>query len=103
MHRCCRVAKLFAKHFKVSEQIEYLEHNVLRVASGTPNRLAKLAEEETAALKVDRLELVILDRHQDVKKRSMFDIPEVRTDLFTMLDGPIGARIRNGHAKLVIF
>lgn len=33
----CRVAKLFAKHFKIEEQIEVLKKRV-NIAAGTPNR-----------------------------------------------------------------
>ncbi|RKP09218.1 U3-containing 90S pre-ribosomal complex subunit-domain containing protein [Thamnocephalis sphaerospora] len=102
VHSKCRVAKLFAKHFKVPEQVEHLKRNICRAAAGTPNRLAKLADDETA-LHVGRLELVVLDRHRDAKQRSMFDIPEVRADLVAMLDGAIGARVRSGQAKLVVF
>jgi hypothetical protein len=46
IHKRSRVAKLFAKHFKVPEQVEYLRTNDCRAAAGTPNRLVKLADEE---------------------------------------------------------
>lgn len=34
--------KLFAKHFKISEQADYLSHNVVRTAVGTPHRMSQL-------------------------------------------------------------
>ncbi len=63
----CRVAKLFAKHFKVEEQQRLLEASVVGIASGTPNRLSKLADLD--ALKLDRLRLLVLDVHIDAKQR----------------------------------
>lgn len=36
------VAKLFAKHFKVDEQVQYLRRASIGAAVGTPGRLGKL-------------------------------------------------------------
>lgn len=63
----CRIAKLFAKHFKVAEQQKLLEGAAVGVASGTPNRLCKLAD--LGALKTDHLQLLVLDVHLDAKQR----------------------------------
>jgi len=38
------VAKLFAKHFKVADQVKYLQKTRVAVAVGTPGRVAKLLE-----------------------------------------------------------
>ncbi|OUM63690.1 hypothetical protein PIROE2DRAFT_9699 [Piromyces sp. E2] len=40
----CKVGKLFSKHMKVKEQVEFLSKSVVKIAVGTPNRLIKLAE-----------------------------------------------------------
>ena len=40
----CKIAKLFAKHFKVQDQIDLLSKQYFPVAVGTPNRLSKLVE-----------------------------------------------------------
>ena len=65
--QACRIAKLFAKHMKVAEQQEQLQQHPLCIAAGTPNRLCKLADIE--ALQLTQLQLVVLDVHQDAKKR----------------------------------
>ena len=39
------VAKLFSKHFKLSEHIEYLNKTKVSVAVGTPGRIGKLFTE----------------------------------------------------------
>ena len=63
----CRIAKLFAKHFKVAEQQKLLEGAAVGIASGTPNRLCKLAD--LGALKTDHLQLLVVDVHLDAKQR----------------------------------
>lgn len=51
----CKIAKLFAKHFKVQEQIELLSKQYFPVAVGTPNRLSKLVE--LGALSLSRVKV----------------------------------------------
>ena len=65
--QACRIAKLFAKHFKVPEQQEVLEKEAVGIACGTPHRLCKLADLD--ALKLDNLRLLVLDVHLDAKQR----------------------------------
>ena len=65
--QACRIAKLFAKHMKVAEQQTHLQQHPLCIAAGTPNRLCKLADLE--ALQLSQLRLIVLDVHQDAKKR----------------------------------
>lgn len=38
------VAKLFAKHFKLAEHVEYLQKTKVGIAVGTPGRIGKLLE-----------------------------------------------------------
>ncbi|KAI9003701.1 U3-containing 90S pre-ribosomal complex subunit-domain containing protein [Gaertneriomyces semiglobifer] len=79
-----RVAKLFAKHLKVHEQIALLQTERTPVAVGTPNRVQKLLEvgEGGAPLKLDHLEYIVIDgTHRDKKERTIFTVPEVKNDL----------------------
>lgn len=66
----CRVAKLFAKHFKVEEQQQVLAGQHVNIATGTPNRLCKLVD--LGSLKLNRVQLVILDAGKDAKQRWVF-------------------------------
>ena len=68
----CRIAKLFAKHFKVEEQQSDLSSRAVNIASGTPNRMTKLAE--SGHLKLDRLQLLLLDCALDAKNRLALSI-----------------------------
>jgi protein CMS1 len=43
------VAKLFAKHFKLSHHVEYLKRTKIASAVGTPGRLGKLLSEAGAS------------------------------------------------------
>eukprot|EP01039_Chlorochromonas_danica_P001708 gene1708-1867_t len=62
----CRIAKLFAKHFKISDQIEMLAKEYYPIAIGTPNRVSKLIE--LGALSLSRTKIVLLDLTEDIKE-----------------------------------
>ncbi|GAA5969972.1 hypothetical protein JCM8115_001194 [Rhodotorula mucilaginosa] len=98
------VGKLFAKHFKLSEHVEYLGKTHVGLAVGTPNRIEKLLN-ETEAFHLTHLSHLILDvSHLDSKKRSLVDLLEARADLFKLLGSkPIMDRLREGKMKLVVF
>ena len=51
----CKIAKLFAKHFKVQDQVDLLSKQYFPVAVGTPNRLSKLVE--LGALSLSRVKV----------------------------------------------
>lgn len=65
------MGKLFAKHIKLDEQVEYLQKQVVVLATGTPNRLCKLAD--LSALRLDRTRLILLDVNLDAKQRYSYD------------------------------
>ncbi|KAL1919931.1 uncharacterized protein VTP21DRAFT_1863 [Calcarisporiella thermophila] len=83
--KTARIAKLFAKHIKVEEQVTLLSKEHLNIAVGTPNRVLKLTE-DAGALKLDRLELLVIDAsHKDKKERTVFEVPEIVGDLYKFL------------------
>jgi protein CMS1 len=96
-----KIAKLFAKHFKVEDQIWFLEHEQVHIGVGTPNRLQALVEQ--GHLKLDNLELVVIDTERNAKKFNIFDIQEVRTDLFNFLGKSISPLMKDGKAKIGLF
>ncbi|KAG6866079.1 hypothetical protein C0991_008831 [Blastosporella zonata] len=99
------VAKLFAKHFKLSEHVTYLRRTKVGAAVGTPGRLGKLLC-ETDGLNVSALSHIILDTtYQDSKKRTLLDIPETRDEVFkTVLGGPkVMHAIREGTIQVILF
>ncbi|KAF9972173.1 hypothetical protein BGZ73_004761 [Actinomortierella ambigua] len=97
-----KVGKLFAKHLKVPEQVHFLENTVTHICTGTPNRIEKLIQDD--ALKLDRLELIVLDCFKDAKQRTILDIQEIRVDLFNLLNSqPIMDRLKAGQTKVILF
>lgn len=77
-----KIAKLFSKHIKIQEQQDLLTHTKVCVAAGTPNRIIKLIEIGT--LKLDNLQLVVVDVGLDGKKRTLLDVSEVREDFWKL-------------------
>ncbi|KAF8984953.1 hypothetical protein BGZ46_006440 [Entomortierella lignicola] len=97
-----KVGKLFAKHLKVSEQTYFLKNTCTHICVGTPNRVEKLIAD--GSLRLDRLELVLLDCHKDAKKRTILDIQEIRVDLFKMLGLEVlEEKFRSGQTQVAIF
>ncbi|KAI8837733.1 U3-containing 90S pre-ribosomal complex subunit-domain containing protein [Chytriomyces cf. hyalinus JEL632] len=79
-----KIAKLFARHMKVEEQVKQLQAHAFPVCVGTPNRILKLLE--AGALKSENLGYVLLDgTSRDKKLRSFFDIPELKLDVIALL------------------
>lgn len=97
INKVCRVAKLFSRHFKVPEQVKMLEGEV-NAAVGTPNRLLKLIEE--GALKLGRLAMVVLDLGQDLKMRTMLDMPETAQDFWALYRTHLVPSIQNGKCRV---
>ncbi|KAF3765088.1 hypothetical protein M406DRAFT_340562 [Cryphonectria parasitica EP155] len=74
------VAKLFAKHFKVAEQVDFLKKNRTGIAVGTPARLAALLED--GALSIEHLKRIVIDAsHIDQKKRGIMDMKDTMMPL----------------------
>ncbi|ORX91434.1 hypothetical protein K493DRAFT_286801 [Basidiobolus meristosporus CBS 931.73] len=100
--KTCPVGKLFAKHKKLAEQISFLKAFDFNIAIGTPNRIMKILE-DSDALDLERLELCLIDCHRDQKERTIFDIPECRGDLFTLLGNHLTPRFKADQTKLVFY
>ncbi|KAG5728336.1 Protein cms1 [Termitomyces sp. T112] len=99
------VAKLFAKHFKLTDHVAYLRRTKVGAAVGTPGRLGKLLC-ETDALAVSALSHIILDvTWKDSKKRSLLDIPETRDEVFQSVLGgrKVMQAIRKGTIQVILF
>ncbi|KAA8636271.1 hypothetical protein SMACR_09079 [Sordaria macrospora] len=78
------VAKLFAKHFKVEEQVSFLKKSRTGIAVGTPQRLIDLIENESLSL--DSLKRIVVDAsHIDQKKRGVVDMRETMMPLIKLL------------------
>lgn len=86
-----RVAKLFAKHMNVSDQVSMLENNKYAVAVGTPNRLLKLIqtdrdEDGDGALSLESTELIIIDCFEDKKKFTVCTMNDTAPDMMEFIN-----------------
>ncbi|KAK0729742.1 U3-containing 90S pre-ribosomal complex subunit-domain containing protein [Lasiosphaeris hirsuta] len=78
------IGKLFAKHFKLEEQVAFLEKTRTGIAVGTPQRLIDLLE--NGALSIANLKRVVVDAsHIDQKKRGITDMRETMMPLVKLL------------------
>lgn len=81
------VAKLFAKHIKLREAIEYVKKTRMSIGVGTPSRIIDLFD--SSALSLSSLEQVVIDcSHIDRKKRGIFDMRETQQSLMALLNRP---------------
>lgn len=79
------VAKLFARHFKLSDQQAFLSSYISPVAVGTPQRLVDLIH--SGSLKLDQLNAIVLDASwTDQKMRTILEGPETREAVFRLLN-----------------
>lgn len=79
-----KVAKLFAKHIKLQDSIDFLKSTRTGIAVGTPQRLKALMDD--GALQIDRLERIVVDAsHIDQKKRGILGMKETQVPLVVWL------------------
>ncbi|KAF5969723.1 hypothetical protein FCOIX_10765 [Fusarium coicis] len=78
------VAKLFAKHMKVEEQVKFLQNHRTGICVGTPARLMDLID--NGALSLDSLKRLVVDAsHIDQKKRGVMDMKDTMMPLARFL------------------
>jgi len=77
---------LFAKHKKLSEQIEFLKKSttLFNIIIGTPKRIDDILDEKCLNLK--RLKFVLIDwNYQNIKQQRLIDLNQLKTELFHLL------------------
>jgi protein CMS1 len=99
------IAKLFARHTKLSEHLEYVKETHISIAVGTPGRLNALVEAEEGQLRLDKLRYLVIDaNYVDGKKRTIFDMPETVRDLFRIIvHRDIRKRIADGKLQVLFY
>eukprot|EP00118_Oscarella_pearsei_P026600 m.835 g.835 ORF g.835 m.835 type:complete len:228 (+) comp4982_c0_seq1:28-711(+) len=97
-----KVAKLFAKHFKVEAQMSYLATHMCNIAVGTPNRLTNLIEKD--GLKLESLKYFVIDwTWQDKKQRTIANLPELSQDLSTLLSSNILPLVKRKQVQIGLY
>ncbi|XP_049848288.1 uncharacterized protein LOC126313383 [Schistocerca gregaria] len=96
-----RVAKLFAKHKKIEEQIGFLQRHRCEIAVGTPARMAELAGR--GYLRFDELRLLAVDMDRDVKGMSVLDLFDTRRAFFELYGDFVCPLVKGGRVKVCMF
>lgn len=83
IHSKCKIMKIFAKHFKISEQKDYLDNHIVRVAVGTPHRIHQLCE--LGSLQLFATKYILIDTFRDLKERTIFEYDDIFSELMTFI------------------
>lgn len=92
----CKIAKLFAKHFKLQDQMETLSKQHFPIVVGTPNRICKLCE--MGALKLNECHLVLIDVTKDIKQLNILSMADVKDDFYNFMEKHVEPDLN--HIKL---
>ncbi|XP_023414810.1 protein CMSS1 isoform X1 [Loxodonta africana] len=97
-----KVMKLFAKHIKIQEQVKLLEKRVVHLGVGTPGRIKELVKQ--GALDLNPLKFLVFDWNwRDQKLRRLMDIPEIRKEVFELLEMEVLSLCKSESLKLGLF
>ncbi|KAK3700343.1 Protein cms1 [Vermiconidia calcicola] len=78
------VAKLFAKHIKLKEAVEFVSKSRINIGVGTPQRVSDLLD--NGVLSSSHLERIVVDAsYIDQKKRGVLDMKELQVPLVQLL------------------
>nr|XP_061799921.1 protein CMSS1-like [Nerophis lumbriciformis] len=97
-----KAVKLFAKHIKIEEQMKLLQKGVIHIGVGTPGRISDLINKD--GLNLQALRFLVLDWNwRDQKSRSLMGIPEIKRDVFKLLESGILDRCKADKVKIGLF
>jgi len=75
----------FAKHKKLSEQVDFLKEKPVQIVFATPARLIQLIESDEKALQLSSLKYLIVDySNRDCKLKRFVDQNEIRADFLQL-------------------
>ena len=94
----CRIAKLFAKHMKVEEQIDALKKSY-PLAVGTPSRINRLIE--LGALSITQCTTIILDITPDIKKIHLLNSHETQKDVYSFIETSVLSELQHIKISLI--
>ncbi|KAK1343819.1 hypothetical protein QTO34_014372 [Cnephaeus nilssonii] len=115
-----KVMKLFAKHIKVQEQVKLLEKRAVHLGVGTPGRIKELVKQgmkrasdslqswelavPPCGLNLNPLKFLVFDWNwRDQKLRRMMDIPEIKKEVFELLEMGVLSLCKSESLKLGLF
>lgn len=101
LNKLRKIAKLFAKHIKQSEQEDLLRDTVVGCGTGTPHRIHALIDK--GALHLDELKLIVLDVRIDAKQMvTLLDAQDIQRDFWTLWDKHLRPLVERGVARVAL-
>jgi ubiquitin carboxyl-terminal hydrolase 48 len=97
----CKIAKLFAKHMKVQEQVELLSKSYQPIAIGTPGRMKKLLEMN--ALSFQHTTHLIIDLQIDKKNMTILDLKDTAIEVVEILQYYALEHLNENKMKIVLY
>jgi len=95
------LVKSFARHLKLQQQIQQFQQSDVRIVVGTPHRILQLLE--VPAFTLHRLQLLLLDGAEDVKRWTVWTLPNVSDDLFLLYERFLHPLLHQRQARLCIY
>ncbi|KAJ9649960.1 Protein cms1 [Neophaeococcomyces mojaviensis] len=98
-----KVAKLFGKHIKLKDSVEYVKKTKFGIGGGTCGRIKDLIEHDT--LKLDHLKRIVIDAsYVDEKQRTIFSDRDAFPPMASLLNlEPVKLRLVAGQTELLVF
>lgn len=98
-----KIAKLFAKHMKLSAMIKYVQETRFGIGAGTPQRVLDLIKQDV--LKLDRLKRIVIDAsYVDEKQRTIFDEKDSFVQIVDFLNsGDLKGRLVKRDVEILVF
>ncbi|KAJ1975223.1 hypothetical protein H4R34_004415 [Dimargaris verticillata] len=93
--------KLFARHIKIGEQQYLLKKFQKDIGIGTPNRILALLKANS--LKLDRLDMIVIDCFLDLKDRMLVDMPETCQDFFNLYREFLHAKLKDESTRIAMY
>jgi len=95
------VGKFYAKHSHVPEQLRLIKDKDPRVCVGAPARCSTLIAK--GGLKLDDLQLIVIDMHRDSKNADIFTQLPSRKDLLNLVYNDIVPKVPDVEGKILLF
>lgn len=97
------IAKLFAKHIKLSDSIALCNSTRINIGVGTPARMLELMRE--GALKLDGCVRLVLDMSAvNEKKQGLLDVRETQKAVVEFVNEPgVKERLSDGEMRVLVF
>eukprot|EP01028_Stygiella_incarcerata_P007113 TRINITY_DN29034_c0_g1_i1.p2 TRINITY_DN29034_c0_g1~~TRINITY_DN29034_c0_g1_i1.p2 ORF type:complete len:367 (-),score=159.30 TRINITY_DN29034_c0_g1_i1:1854-2954(-) len=95
------IAKLFAKHMKVEEQVEFLKTKKCVIAVGTPERIRQMCD--AGHLSLSTCELLLIDVMPNAKTFNLMTSHDTAHSFFSLFRTHFYERVRDKKTKMAFF